>query len=190
VGPTSQPLRRLVSHPNWPSWVALPVATRAGIKTSSLQCQSEPFPVRAPPSSGPSTPPVTAISAPVSHDRCAAAAISSCHTTTAHSSRFSAQVAVPESHRSHRLSVVLLRHRGRPGSTQAKPPSNLAIESVSAAGTIPSPSPSAHTSMCYRWSASSRCQHRRRELKIDFAADFLFLDRSTSLRNFEDRLRC
>jgi hypothetical protein len=190
VGPTSQPLRRLVSQPNWPSWVALPVATRAGIKTSPRQRQSEPFPVRASPSSGPSTPPVTAISAPVSHDRCAAATISSCHTTAAHSSRFSTQVAMLESHRSHRLSAVLLPSSWSSRVYPSQATSNLALELVSAAGTIPSPSPSARTSMCYHWSASSRCQHRWHELKIDFAADFLFLDRSTSLRNFEDRFRC
>jgi hypothetical protein len=44
VGPTGQPLCRLVSHPDWPSWVALPVTTRTGIKASPRQRRSEPLP--------------------------------------------------------------------------------------------------------------------------------------------------
>jgi hypothetical protein len=44
VGPTGQPLHRPVSHLDWPSWAALPIATCASIKASPQQRRSEPLP--------------------------------------------------------------------------------------------------------------------------------------------------
>jgi hypothetical protein len=75
VRPNGQPLRRPRSHPDWPSEATTPIML-AGIKASPPHSRSEPLPVRAPPLSGPPMPPVTAVSASVSHERSAAATIS------------------------------------------------------------------------------------------------------------------